>query len=340
MKQYRKFLDKLAKEVNEGYELLQNNSYAVNANTHKEFLDLTKNNSHINFYNMLQLYKNAGKNVLRIISLEKELIKEPNYKIQQKLHEDTKEQTDYFLLNITGGIEQIHKFVKNQTGLTSGDSRKQIQDSLIKNPKTQTLGKLLKSCFYEDYGSDVINLFRNSLVHDNKLYQIIREKTNISNMTNFKISIIGDTGLEDKLKAPYDASLVALPLSDTEIPRNPYIYSTRMTINKIRFKDKENLQTKKAFNKEDIEATKKVESEINKVHIMYKKIEHLLETESESGTIPTLNLCDFLTNIYQTFANNSGVIVSESMQPTNSPWLTGDVKKLIQLMENIIKKRD
>lgn len=305
---YKKFLEELVKDVNGSYETLQNESYRINARNHKEFLDLTKNNSHLNFYNMLQSYKNAGKNILRIINLEKSLTKNPNYIKQQKLHENASEQTDYFLLNLNMGIEQTHKFVKNQLGLQEY-SKQRIQKELIENENTKELGKKLKTYFYEENGSKVINNFRNSLTHDIKTYRVIREKTNLSKLTHFKINMIGGFS-DDELIAEYDQPLSPLPISNTIIPRNPYRCVYFYTIKKVKIpKEKNFFQEKFPQTKED----KEFEEKIQEIKLKYKKIENLIQLQPEMGLEPSLNLCDFLTGVYRIFPYLSGAIISETI---------------------------
>jgi len=306
---YRKFLEELVKDVNESYKILQSEAYKIDAKNHKELLDLTKNNSHLNFYNMIQSYKNAGKNILRIINLEKDLIKNPNYIKQRKLHENASEQTNYFLLNLNMGIEQTHKFVKYQLGL-QGSSKQRIQKELIENNNTKEFGKKLRAYFYEENGSEVINNFRNSLAHDIKTYQVIRHKTNLSKLTHFKINLVGAFS-DDELIAEYNQPLTPLPISNTVIPRNPYRCTYSYTLEKVKIPRIENSFQE---NPAQTKGNQEFEQKIQKIKSRYEKIKHLIQIKPEETILePSLNLCDFLTGVYRIFPYLSGVIISETI---------------------------
>jgi hypothetical protein len=318
-KKYKQFLEELPSLVEQGYLSLQDEAYnLIDAKTHKNFIDLTKNGSDANFYNLLQYYKDAGKNVLRVIGLEKKLINSLDSEKNQQLHEDAKEQTNYFLLNLNMGIEQTHRFVKNQLGLSAGWSRKDIQEKLIKNPSTNKLGNRLRSFFHEDYSSNVINTFRNSLVHDRRAYDIIRRSVYPSKKSNFEIKIIGDL---DWIRGPniiYDEPLESLPISNTKVPMNLYSMVSHMVVENVPLIEsfeieklsKENVVSEEVQDKKENEL---FEQEWRSVENMYNSLNELTAIKTKNSVIPSLNLCDFLASTYRIFPFLSGLTVAEAI---------------------------
>jgi hypothetical protein len=271
--------------------------------------DLIKNmpDSYEQFYQMLASLKHAGRNVNRILDNEEKLYdatknREASWKIIGPIHEETGEQTKYFMINIHSGIEKLHKYLAKHFNLEDININKTIiQSALMNNPKTEYIGEMLRQTFYHEKGFRVINALRNSLIHENPGYSVVRyiaeNEEPYPTFQTFALKIYENE--YDSMRAMIvnpNEKLKALSIHNYQIPGNSVMLHRSMTIDIPElFPNIQKPAEKEKFKEEHNHS-----------------LNNIIQAQIP-GITPTFQLAPTVVGIYDYICYNTGIITSESL---------------------------